>query len=488
MTDKYTYKDLDIEDVINKYRDCKTTAGDDYFCDRIMNPFSDTEKDFLELVDYYNIKISNDSRFIPSGLNRIGKFKFSDFKTHVSEMTSRKSEENGFHYFIIAAILITFSLIFIYPGFGFLCFLVAVAVALFSYFSKSKDLAINFFVFKYIIRLLNGVDPSYLLDEDNVTVNRLVNEMKEIRSVFGSFLHGQFLIKVNESTEGNPIDVFLDYVRMIFHLDIIKYNRMHKILCENEDKIIRLYEIIGMFDVAILTNKIRINEKCCIVTYTDENRIYIKGGYHPLINNPVKNDVDTNKNILITGCNASGKSTFLKMVALNVIWAEAFGYTFAEECVIRRFDVLSSMAIKDSLKSGESYFTAELNSIKRIIATAKTGTPVLCIIDEILRGTNTVERIAASTEILKSLKDDNIICIAATHDIELTKLLDDAYINMHFSEEITQSDVCFSYKIIDGPSDTRNAIRLLSIMGYDDNIVENAEKRAASFIENGMWE
>ena len=107
--------------------------------------------------------------------------------------------------------------------------------------------------------------------------------------------------------------------------------------------------------------------------------------------------------------------------------------------------------------------------------------------DEVLRGTNTVERIAASAQILKSLCTGKSLCFAATHDIELTHILEDFYANYHFEEEIEEDDIFFSYKIMKGRATTRNAIKLLGIMGYDQKIVLEAEKMASDFLEKGNW-
>jgi DNA mismatch repair ATPase MutS len=79
------------------------------------------------------------------------------------------------------------------------------------------------------------------------------------------------------------------------------------------------------------------------------------------------------------------------------------------------------MSLRDDLQGGDSYYVVEIKALKRILTAAKEpGRPVLCFVDEVLRGTNTVERIAASTQILKSFDGRAVLCFAATHDIELT--------------------------------------------------------------------
>ena len=100
-----------------------------------------------------------------------------------------------------------------------------------------------------------------------------------------------------------------------------------------------------------------------------------------------------------------------------------------------------------------------------------------------LRGTNTVERIAASAEILRCFAGTKTLCFAATHDLELTGLLQDVYDNYHFGEEIVDGDVRFSYRLMKGPSTSCNAIALLGTLGYDRAIVDKARERADRFLQ-----
>jgi DNA mismatch repair ATPase MutS len=149
--------------------------------------------------------------------------------------------------------------------------------------------------------------------------------------------------------------------------------------------------------------------------------------------------------------------------------------------------VFSSMALKDSIQNNESYYIAEIKSLKRILDSLNSETPCLCVIDEVLRGTNTIERISASSQVLKFLSDNNCISVTATHDIELTHILEDYYENYHFQEKISDSEVVFDYKIYEGRSTSRNAIKLLKLLGYSNLIVDQAEERARNFAGTGKW-
>ena len=130
----------------------------------------------------------------------------------------------------------------------------------------------------------------------------------------------------------------------------------------------------------------------------------------------------------------------------------------------------------------------EIRSLKRIRDAAGAGDlPVLALIDEVLRGTNTAERIAASTEILKDLAGRDTLVFAATHDRELTESLAETYENCHFEETWDGKDVTFSYRLHEGPATTRNAIRLLGAVGFDPEVTSRAEALAEDFEKTGHW-
>ena len=124
----------------------------------------------------------------------------------------------------------------------------------------------------------------------------------------------------------------------------------------------------------------------------------------------------------------------------------------------------------------ESYFIREIRYLKRILDGITEERVTICAIDEILRGTYTGERIRASRAILEYLRHKNSIALVATHDKELTELLGNEYLNYHFSEEIGEDDIAFSYKILEGPATSQNAVKLLEFAGFPDEIIEAAKE------------
>ena len=145
------------------------------------------------------------------------------------------------------------------------------------------------------------------------------------------------------------------------------------------------------------------------------------------------------------------------------------------------------MALTDNLLGSESYYIVEIKSLKRILDRANNIVPTLCFVDEVLRGTNTLERIAASSRILEYLSRLNVLCFAATHDIELTYILEKHFKNYHFQEEVKDDQVVFDYQLREGRASSRNAIKLLNMMGYPEEVVKNAGEEVNHFIKTGTW-
>ena len=285
---------------------------------------------------------------------------------------------------------------------------------------------------------------------------------------------------------------------MVFHVDLMKFNNMLNVLREHVEDVDGLIAAVGYMETAVAVWIFReslTNGWCCpeftrgpAEKSARGERIELENGYHPLLDNPVKNSITAERGVLLTGSNASGKSTFLKTVAINAILAQTINTCAADGYRACFYRVYSSMALQDDLAGGESYYIVEIKALKRILDAAASGEGrVLCFVDEVLRGTNTVERIAASNQILKSLGRTGIVCFAATHDIELTELLREDFDNYHFEEDVRDGDISFNYRLQAGKASSRNAIRLLELLGYDDRITDRASRQAERFLSTGSW-
>ena len=199
----------------------------------------------------------------------------------------------------------------------------------------------------------------------------------------------------------------------------------------------------------------------------------MEGLVHPLIDKPVENKLTIDEKIIITGPNAAGKSTFIKAVAIGSILAQSINTVTANRFVLPKMKVMTCMALRDDVISHESYYYREANYIKRILEEVQQSNDKLFIvIDEILKGTNTKERIAASKAILEYLSERDVYVIIATHDMELTS--QKGYVNFHFDSQILEDEIVFDYKIHEGVSSSKNAIALLEYLQYPSEIITNA--------------
>jgi DNA mismatch repair ATPase MutS len=169
----------------------------------------------------------------------------------------------------------------------------------------------------------------------------------------------------------------------------------------------------------------------------------------------------------------AGKATMIKTIGLNIIFAQTLWIVLAKSAVMPKLRVSTSIKREDSLKTGKSYYFVEIERLLKHVREATTSDGNIYLLDEIYRGTNTVERISASVAVLESLARSNIVLVTI-HDIELQDLLAN-YQMFHFRENADARNL-FSYKIRHGPCTTRNAIELLKIVGYPKDIIDRAEQ------------
>lgn len=284
---------------------------------------------------------------------------------------------------------------------------------------------------------------------------------------------------VQDNMMSSELGVLGDYIlgATLWHLTV--YNKSISMLIQYKEEYMKLYETVGAIDMAISIASFRKS----IPFYTTpkfwkKNEIELEEAYHPLIERPVCNSMKWKRNCIITGSNASGKSTFIKAVAVNAILAQSIHTCMARKMNMPHMDVITSMAVQDDIMSGDSYFIKEIKYLKRMLEHLNSQRGTICIVDEILRGTNTKERIAASRAIMEYLSGENCLVMVASHDQELTVLLHDMYDNYHFSEKIGQQDITFDYKLYQGPATSNNAIRLLEYTGFPKKIIADAKVNA----------
>jgi len=486
--DDITWNDLNMDDVFKQMDYTKSSAGDEYLYYLLRTP-SVKECDWIpfeEKVSYFmqNEKERMVLQLALHKMGRTGKYSIYDYLDNLESLGKRSSIKS-----IVIDLVLIFSilLMFFNLSWGLVIFFLALLFNVKEYLSKKGEIEPYITSFRYLFRVLDEVDELKKLKIP--VIEKEIAELSVLKDKFAGFMRFSYLLMSPGRMSGDMMEIGLDYIRMIFHLDIIKFNSMLAHVCAHREETDRMLTIIGQLDVILSIGEYRIYLNEYAIPDYKKGMYRAKELYHPLLQEPVKNDVDINKSMLITGSNASGKSTFLKTVAINAVLAQSIHTVCADAYTADCFRVYTSLTLRDNIFDGDSYYMAEIKSIKRIMdAYAIAGAPVLAFVDEVLRGTNTIERISASSVILQQLSLGNGYCFAATHDLELTEILKNYYENVHFEESLENNDIVFPYRLQKGKATTRNAIALLGIMGYDSTITDTAQNQAQRFEITRKWE
>ncbi|AAO05248.1 DNA mismatch repair protein MutS [Staphylococcus epidermidis Scl25] len=270
------------------------------------------------------------------------------------------------------------------------------------------------------------------------------------------------------------------FIKLVFMIDYVLFHLIQRSYFKYQEEVMTCYDYISILDnhYSIAMYQHTLTHYCYPKINHNINGLQMKSIIHPLLDeeNAIANTIDISNHILLTGSNASGKSTFMKAVALNLILAQSIQTATAHSFIYQPGYVMTSMANADDVLSGDSYFMSELKSIRRLFNTHQCN-KIYCFIDEIFKGTNTTERIAASESVLSYLDNQKAYqVIAATHDVELSTLLENTYNNYHFNESIQENSIFFDYKIKPGKANTRNAIELLRITQFPIDIYQRAQQ------------
>ena len=196
---------------------------------------------------------------------------------------------------------------------------------------------------------------------------------------------------------------------------------------------------------------------------------------HPLINTKqsVTNSFATDgvgKIILITGSNMAGKSTFLRSIGCNTVLALMGSVVCADSFTTSHIKLMSSMRIADNLAENTSTFYAELKKLQSIIEAVNKHEKLFILLDEILRGTNSLDRHTGSKALIKQLIKQDAIAILATHDVELAKEEQNytkKIINYHFDVQVADNELYFDYKLKTGVCESLNASILMKKIGIE---------------------
>ncbi len=483
LIDEITWHDLDMDRVFKRINPKRCTSGEQYLYYMLRSPAVDAAS-YEQRKDLIHYAQEDPERRlkVETILARLGCTRRADL------CRAFYPSEHGIGMLLLyLACLLLFlaSILCAIAGVNFYLLFLAIFLNCFVHEFGKRRSQRDYDTVNYVVNMVFAMRKLRKLHDAELD--------KHMQPAYESLDRLQAVIRTGGVSTGMDSGGVEDVILTVTLLDLIAYEYLKNKLGRCHDDVFTIHEYLGRLDAAISIASYRASLGLYSepdIDFDNEigNFIHSEDMLHPLLSDPVPNDCVTEKPILITGSNASGKSTYLETVALAAIMAQSICTVLAKTYEGKAFRVFSSMALQDDLLAGESYYIVETRSLKRILDAAKENNAILCVVDEVLRGTNTVERIAASSEVLQAMANAGLLCLAATHDIELCDLLCGSYGLYHFEEQVGENEMLFDYVIREGKATSRNAINILQLIGFDQRIVDNAHEKATLYLKTGVWQ
>ncbi|WP_319499724.1 hypothetical protein [uncultured Draconibacterium sp.] len=332
----------------------------------------------------------------------------------------------------------------------------------FGFFGRKSDLLAKY------MQLLKRIEEKEFRSPYLCELKKKVTE-PSAGKVFGEL---KSLVKEFEYRQNILVGVVLNG---IFTWDIRCVYKLWVWHKENHDRLAGWLEIIAQMDALIsLANYANNHGEFVYPEITDKDfALYATELGHPLLKKDkrVNNDIEIegwSKIMIVTGANMAGKSTFLRTVGTNILLAGIGAPVCATSMKIRPVNLYTNMRTTDSLLKDESYFFAELKRIKAVLDRLAAGEQIFVILDEMLKGTNSVDKLNGSKELVRKLAQQPCAAMIATHDLKLSdmeKELPQEVFNKCFEIRIENNELIFDYKLSDGVTQTMNATFLMKKMG-----------------------
>ena len=284
-----------------------------------------------------------------------------------------------------------------------------------------------------------------------------------------------------------------EYLNWFFCADAIALLLAFGTVRRHQQELREIAETLGRLDAAIAIASVRAGSRWARPEFVDlTSPARLAGIRHPLVTDCVPNDLTLGPvdGVILTGANMTGKSTFIRAVGTNVILAQSLCTVFAESYEAPWMAVRSCISPSDSLEAGKSLYQMEAETVISVLAQAAEGGLTLCLFDELFRGTNSIDRIAASAAVYASLVNAGpnqqplarrlarCLVIAATHDLELVRFVGPGFAAFHFGDRVALGRLEFDYRLRPGVAPSRNAIALLQLLGAPPEVVADARARA----------
>ena len=348
--DDTTWNDLNMDGVFKRMNYSLSAAGEEYLYYMLRTPsqtddFDSLEKQVDAIMEDENLR--QKLQVIFKNIGRPSRYSIYDYLDYLEK--GNMNRNNTKHYLFNILLILSIALCFYKFGIGFIVLIAVMAVSIISYFRTKSEIDPYLITYGYIMRVIKSIDNFTSVKNEEFKTD--IDELKDISKEFLAFKAGAGILMTptgSASATGNPLDFVLDYVRMVTHIDLIKFNQMFREIIKKKDRLDRILEITGRIDAETSIACFRASFEGCYVLPEFGGDEYLgKELCHPLITEPVANDICAKSGVLLTGSNASGKSTFLKTCAINSIMAQSIHTVLGKEYKAPFYRIYSSMALKD---------------------------------------------------------------------------------------------------------------------------------------------
>ena len=274
-------------------------------------------------------------------------------------------------------------------------------------------------------------------------------------------------------------------VELLNGLFLIEYRKLIRIkllLKSRTTELGKTIRLVSKVDFAIRNQELFKTEKIiCKPEFNSENTVSSENMVHPLLRKAVSNTFSTaRKSMVISGSNMSGKTTFIRSIAINSILARTLNLCFAQCFSLPQGSIYTSFRVSDDLLQDKSYYQKEVETIKNVVMSANKGS--LIFLDEIFKGTNRRERLAIAKATLSYLVAKGAVVFVTTHDTELNDMLSGSYEPYYFEEVVINDLVDFDYRLKKGINKQSNALRILEFYDFPDELIKEAKALSAEII------
>lgn len=480
QVDGQTWHDLDLYRVFDQLNYTQSSIGAEALYQKMRLIKFQPEASLQELEDFFDHH--PDLRLkVQVVMNQLGKKNHNMARSIVAN-PGKQDSKIYLSLYIFLACLPVFSLFFL-PFFKIQAMMVLVASATFNIiFSSIRNWSNKMRLDRvsYLVRIFASTAKlSHLAIPKQEALKQAVQPFKKTKVISGI---------LQSPTGSSDMEIILIYLNFLFLIPQIAQVYIYQQVRIHQKEAQEAINLLGELEVAIsLLRHKRDVDLVCHPSFKKEGGIKGKGIYHPLLTDPVANDVRFEKNMVISGDNASGKSTYLKMVAINCILAQGLGFAYGESLELSYGHVMTSMDVSDDIEVGDSYFITESKTILRMIESLEKSGFHYFFIDELFKGTNTIERIGSGLGIVRWLSRHDCLYMISSHDIELVAASGAVNDNYHFDSRYVDGEIVFDYQIKQGAAVTKNAVNTLKSLHFPSEITQTSQELIRQYEETGKW-